>query len=475
MGKNTVSLGIEGLDAVLGGGIPRGSLIILAGNPGTGKTAFSARFLYSGALKGEKGIYVSFCESREAFMENMLGFGYDFEKLEQEGLFRYMDMLTVKEEGVSTLLNMIISEVEDYGAQRLVLDSFSAMAQAFKEPIDARIILHTILGKIIRSLSCTTLLIEEVPYGSARIGLGIEEFVSDGVIRLKTSEVNGYRIRELEILKLRGVKLKESRLVYTLEEGFKAFAPNEAKPYEGLSPFKPIPDQQGKYSTGSEFLDEVLGGGLPKGSVTLLEVDAKIATQNYQLLLSPIVANFVSQGRGVFMLPSGGIDAEKICSQAELYRLKWECERYLRLIVPQQLFPVKASGNELTISGEDWAADLTKIADASQRVKAETGNPNLWMIGVDTLANLYGEADCLEILNLIAALTRLDGGAAVYILKAGYGDLALKLSATADIHLRMTRKNGTPLLYGVKPRTGLHAVEADDAKGYPIAKLTPIL
>ena len=141
-----VSTGVEELDSVLGGGFPKGSLIVLAGSPGTGKTVFSARFLYHGAVNcGEKGIYVSLCEGKEIFMENMRGFGFDFEKLERGGMFRFLDMLTVKEKGISTILDMIIGEVEKFGAERLVLDSFSAMAHAFKDPIEARIIVHTIL------------------------------------------------------------------------------------------------------------------------------------------------------------------------------------------------------------------------------------------------------------------------------------------------------------------------------------------
>ncbi|MEM4983217.1 MAG: ATPase domain-containing protein, partial [Candidatus Bathyarchaeia archaeon] len=80
-----VPTGISGLDEVLGGGFPRGSLIILAGNPGTGKTIFSAIFLYNGIVNyGERGVYVSFAENREAFLSNMLSLGLDFERLEEE-------------------------------------------------------------------------------------------------------------------------------------------------------------------------------------------------------------------------------------------------------------------------------------------------------------------------------------------------------------------------------------------------------
>lgn len=469
--------GVDALDSALNGGFPRGSLIVLAGNPGSGKTVFSARFLYKGAADyGEKGVYVSFCESRDAFMENMRGFGFDFERLEHEGLFRYLDLLTVKEQAVSTILNMIISEVEILGAKRLILDSFSAMAQAFKEPIDARIIIHTVLGKLIRSMGCTTILIEEVPHGNSRIGLGIEEFVADGVIQLKTDEINGYRLRKMEILKLRGVKLKEPRLVFTLEDGFKIIPQCKPKLPEKPARFQPLPDPPGKYSTGSESFDTVLGGGITKGSVMLLEIDEKVTTQNYHALLSPMAVNFVCQGRAVFIVPSSGVDPTKLRGQAAIYgTTEDEWKRYIRIILSEGYLFEEASPNVITVRGDDWAEDFAKATDAGLRLMAETGQPNLWIIGVDTLLNVYGEKDGETILNYAANLARIYNAALVAIIKAGYRDLAVRLSAVADVYLRMTRMHGALLLYGVKPRTGLYAVECNVEKGYPIAKLTPIL
>ncbi|MEM2816709.1 MAG: hypothetical protein QXY34_05945, partial [Candidatus Bathyarchaeia archaeon] len=97
------------------------------------------------------------------------------------------------------------------------------------------------------------------------------------------------------------------------------------------------------------------------------------------------------------------------------------------------------------------------------------------IVGVDTLVTLYGEKRCEEILNLSATMARTAGSSVIAIVKAGLSSLAVKLSPIADIYLRLTRKRGSPLLYGVKPRTGLYAVELDTSEGYPIPKLTPII
>ncbi|MEM3551762.1 MAG: ATPase domain-containing protein [Candidatus Bathyarchaeia archaeon] len=476
MGRQLVPTGVEGLDAVLGGGFPKNSLILLAGNPGTGKTVFSACFLYRGCVDyGEKGVYVSLAESRDSFYENMKAFGYDFKRLESKGRFRFLDMLTVKEPAINTVLNMIVEEAENFKAKRLVLDSYSALAQAFKDPMDARIVAHTILGKLIRMMGCTTILIEEVPIGNSKIGFGVEEFVADGVIKLNSTVLEGHRFRELELLKLRGIRLKEHILAFTLDGGFRVFQPFKPNPPKNPKRFQPVPDMPDKYSTGSKSLDEVLDGGLPKSSFLLLEVDEKISTPMYHLLVVPLAANYALHGRGVFIVPSIGVDPAMLHGYIRLYGDEDCWMRYARIIVQKNLQASEDSANIIHVEGGDWRNDIGKVLEESRKLTAETRQPSLSIIGVDTLTALYGEKQTLEALNLNAVNARKAGSAAIAIVKAGIKELAVKLSPIADIYLRLKREHGCLLLYGVKPRTGLYAVEPDTSAGYPIPKLTPIV
>jgi len=199
-----VPTGIVGLDDMIEGGFPKGSLILLAGSPGSGKTIASAHYLYHGAKNlNENGVYVSFAERREFFFDNMKRFGLDFEMLESQGKFKFLDLMTTSEGTVSSTLDIVLGEVLEIDAKRLVIDSFSAMAQAFKRKIDARIILH-VLDKLMRQTGCTTLLLVELPTGSKTIGLGFEEFVADGIILFETiDEKEGIRKRAV-IRKMRG-------------------------------------------------------------------------------------------------------------------------------------------------------------------------------------------------------------------------------------------------------------------------------
>lgn len=196
--------GIAGLDYMIEGGFPKGSLILLAGSAGSGKTIASAHFLYHGAKNlNETGVYVSFAERREFFIENMKKFGLDFQALESQGKFKFLDFITTREDSVSSTIGLMSREVMEIGAKRLVVDSFTAMAQAFSKKIDARIILH-MLVKLMSRCGCTTLMLVELPAGSKTIGLGFEEFVADGIILFETvEEREGIRKRAV-VRKMRG-------------------------------------------------------------------------------------------------------------------------------------------------------------------------------------------------------------------------------------------------------------------------------
>ena len=203
--ERRVPTGIKGLDEMIEGGFPRGSMILLAGSPGSGKTIASAQYLYHGATElGETGVYVSFVERESVFLKNMAKFGLNFEKLTNEGKFKFMDMMTPANQEVSTeTINFALREVQSMNAKRLVIDSFTALSSTFKKEADARVILH-LLEKLMREMDCTSLLLVEVPTGHANLGLGFEEFVVDGLIIFEAArEQLGLRKRAI-ITKMRG-------------------------------------------------------------------------------------------------------------------------------------------------------------------------------------------------------------------------------------------------------------------------------
>jgi len=118
---------------------------------------------------------------------------------------------------------------------------------------------------------------------------------------------------------------------------------------------------------------------------------------------------------------------------------------------------------------------MARYLKATEALMKQTGQPYLSIVGSDTIITMYGESACEKILNLGATQARRLGAVGIVTVKSGLSDLAKRLSPLADIYLRLTKENGCLLLHGVKPRTGLYAVEMDVSRGYPLPKLTPIV
>ena len=123
--------GIKGLDEVTGGGFIRSTLILLAGNPGTGKSTFAAKFLYEGAMRyGEPGLYVSFVEPKERFYAYMKGLGMDLEEAERRGLFRYLSLPTViTKDMLGSVVESIVKAADEVRARRIAVDSLTPIVQ----------------------------------------------------------------------------------------------------------------------------------------------------------------------------------------------------------------------------------------------------------------------------------------------------------------------------------------------------------
>ena len=257
-----ISTGIPALDALIEGGIPRGFTVLVAGNPGTGKTILTTHFLYDGLLKGEASLYVSFSESKNQFYENFDRFGMRFSDFERDNKFAYLDFASITKEGITDALEEVLNVCKNIGAKRLVIDSFSAILLAFNNINEARITLHVVLGKMLRSEGITNMLITEVPIGSNSIGSGMEEFVADGIIQLQHGNSNATP-SILKVIKMRSTSInREDHVSFIGEKGMVVY------PKQRLRMI--FPTSKDRIKTGVPGLDLRVGGGFFKGSTTIL-------------------------------------------------------------------------------------------------------------------------------------------------------------------------------------------------------------
>ncbi|MFQ6134781.1 MAG: ATPase domain-containing protein, partial [Nitrososphaerales archaeon] len=432
MSEERVATGIHGFDEVIEGGFPKGSLILLAGAPGTGKTSFASRFVCYGATDaGDNPIYVSFTESREQFIENqMKHFGHDCKCLAEERC-RFLDFTAVKKEGVPLILEEILKAVRDSKAKRLVIDSFSAMTQALEEKIETRIIVHTVLSKIVRQMGCTTLLIMEVPTGTDSIGEGVEEFVADGVIILRRGEMDGRLIRDIEISKMRDTRFPQHKYIISLE----TFLPFDLKTVKRR--FKPIPEEADYFSTGNRHLDTVLRGGYRKGSIVLIEIDSKISFEQLGLLILPTIANFLSQGRGLMLIPPSGHDSEYISKMLiEDYEIPVESIndlfRGLQFTVGDTglKYVVNVGGKSDEEDAKIWVANETNLVN-------RTGKTPLHVVGLDTLEAIHGAEAVVKRTMMFSTAVKARGGLSIVVCPPGLKEVKQRAANVADIHLKV--------------------------------------
>lgn len=199
--------GIPGVDELLNGGIPKGSNVLLAGGPGTGKTIFATQYLYNGAMQyGEAGVFVTLEGNVRDIAWNMENFQWDIKSLQDQNLFTIyklnMEFIKEKEtieEKLEEQLNEIAKEVQDINAKRLVIDSTTVFG-AYLEPSLLRTTLFKLCDKL-KTFGCTTILTSETQSNkNVFSAFGVEEFVVDGVISLYFSPPN----RSLFVRKMRG-------------------------------------------------------------------------------------------------------------------------------------------------------------------------------------------------------------------------------------------------------------------------------
>lgn len=223
-----IKLGIEGLDEMIRGGIPRRSLITTIGSPGTGKTTFGIQFLDHALSSGDRGIYITLEESREAILSTAEGLGRPFREYEADGDLVIVELDPVEmANSLSSIRDELTTLINEFDADRLVLDSVSLLEMMYDHPAERR---SEVFGftRSLKQAGVTSLLTSEAsqnsPYASRH---GIVEYLTDAVVILQY---------------VRPSDFQETRMAVEIQKIRDASHSRGAKPYEitdtGLSVYR---------------------------------------------------------------------------------------------------------------------------------------------------------------------------------------------------------------------------------------------
>ena len=198
-----ITSGNRDLDTMCGGGWFKGSIVLVSGATGTGKTLMATEFIGGGIKNGEKCLLFAFEESRDQLLRNAFGWGVDYEKMEREGKFKIICRYP-ETTGLESHFVTMRDEIEKFQPERIAIDSISALervstSKGFREFL---LTLNTFLKEKSITTLCTATTVNLI--GSESITESNISTNTDLIILLRYVEVYGEIKRGLAVLKMRG-------------------------------------------------------------------------------------------------------------------------------------------------------------------------------------------------------------------------------------------------------------------------------
>src|SRR5450759_612480 len=261
--------GIQGLDELTGGGLPKGRPTLLCGSAGCGKTLLAMEFLVRGAVdSGEPGVFMAFEENTGELATNFASLGYDLKTLvAQKKLvldYVHIERSEIEETGDYDLEGLFIRlghAIDSVGARRVVLDTVEALFSGLSNTA----ILRAELRRLFRWLKDkgVTAIITGERGETSLTRYGLEEYVADCVILLDHRVQGQMATRRLRIVKYRGSTHGTSEYPFLIDEGGISILPITSM---GLT----HEARTERVSSGIPRLDAMMGGkGYYRGSSVL--------------------------------------------------------------------------------------------------------------------------------------------------------------------------------------------------------------
>jgi circadian clock protein KaiC len=274
MQRDLVKTGIQGLDDILLGGIPRGNVVLLEGAIGAGKTTLGIEYIYRGARDfDEPGIIVLFEVSPDRLVQDAEGLGWDLRALERAGSLKII--FTTRQVFIDELQqidSLLLEQAAEIGARRIFVDGVPSLSGITGNTgVEARDAFHVLAEGLQADHRTAVLAVEATAYSGYQTAAFPEEAIADTVIRLRLEDVTRATVRSIEVVKSRGHDFQMGR------HSFKILSGSGVAVYRRVqAPRSSSRDQAAAYdpatriTTGIPGLDPLVNGGYLLGSTTVV-------------------------------------------------------------------------------------------------------------------------------------------------------------------------------------------------------------
>ena len=261
--SHRVSTGIPGLDTILQGGLRRGSIYLVMGPPGAGKTILCNQMCFHQAATGDRAVYVSLlAETHGHLLSHLRSLDFFTEDPIGTSMFYYSGYAALEEDGLEGLLKLLQAIMRDHRPALLVLDSMTATSILAKSEVALKRFIQQLQtwGEV---YGCTTLLIKLAQPST----FDSEHTMVDGIIELSDHNIGLRAVRQFQVRKFRGSAYLRGSHLFDITQAGLIIHPRTETVLNG-SPAMALSDV--RLTFGVPALDEMVGGGVFSGSTTAL-------------------------------------------------------------------------------------------------------------------------------------------------------------------------------------------------------------
>jgi len=348
-----IETGVRNLDQLVRGGLPKGSVVVIGGSPGAGKTIFTQQICFHTASATQRVLYFNTLSEPTAKTLRYLSQFSFFDAQKLDTAIRFVDLgMILRAQGLEEASKLIMDHVKKVKPAIVVIDSFKAFNDLARSNEELRKFGYEIAVNLMAWESTTFLLGE---YAESEIETNPLFSIVDGLVMITQREQSGEQQRFVQIVKLRGTAHDRDEHPFVItSDGVEVFAPRITIHREDRGP------GADRCKTGIAKLDDLLGEGIPRGSS--LFVAGVAGTGKTVLLLEFLYRGAKAGEKGIIF--SFEETAERLLATAR--GLGWDLDREIERGMVEIVFiaqpDIMVEGHLLMIQERIAARQARRVA-----------------------------------------------------------------------------------------------------------------